>query len=32
LAGANDCGCDGRQDNLNKLFPKKTKKKWIKVN
>ena len=26
LAGANDCGCDDRQNNLNKLFPKKTKK------
>jgi hypothetical protein len=26
LAGANDCGCDGRQDNLNKLFPRKNKK------
>lgn len=26
LAGASDCGCKGRQDNLNKLFPRKNKK------
>jgi len=27
LAGADDCGCSGRQDDLNKLFPRKNKKK-----
>jgi hypothetical protein len=25
LAGKDDCGCSGRQDDLNKLFPRKTK-------
>lgn len=25
LAGMEDCGCSGRQDELNKLFPKKNK-------
>lgn len=25
LAGKDDCGCSGRQDDLNRLFPRKNK-------
>jgi hypothetical protein len=28
LSGVNDCGCASRQDNLNKLFPRKNKKNY----